>query len=122
MRELRDQPLNLKLADGSHIDASLAAMGDISLGEGLRGSIKCHHWNWATGTEPLLWVGRIEATLPAGGNLLLTERTDTTIDTGKKGYRLDGGYTWYILHHKANELRVVVDPGASKVRARRGPC
>ena len=113
MRQLRNKPLSLLLANGSTIRAELAHMNRL----GAEARVQLHHWEWKGSGVPEFWVGRLRGYLPQSGNLHLLERYPTgAFEATSEGFRLQGTYDWYFLPTPRKRFhRVVVDPHGKTV-------
>jgi len=107
---IRNKPVTIELSDGSQISAELAHMRNLAFGG--EAHVELHHWAWNGTGDPLLWIGHLEGQVPPGGNLTVREQTRHRTRIRHDGFRLQGGYTWYLVRTSDAMTRtVVVDPG-----------
>ena len=108
MMNLRNQPIEVQLADASCITADFANMR--RLGE--RAEISLHHWAWRTERSTIAWIGRLEGTVPSFGNLALVEQGPNWSRSTRTAFRFTGAYVWHaLLSSNGMPTRVIIDCG-----------
>lgn len=110
--KVRNKPALVRLADGSSIEAELAHM--TNLGDAAK--IDLHHWFWTGPKDPAVLVGKLNGKIATSGNQSILYRNEQRRQyCAHDNYRLDGHYTWYLIHNEGDHYTALVEPAGKAI-------